>query len=218
MADDWEVVVPSRAVSPAPLSLPGPDASQPADAMQADAPAIQEDSDLHVFAAPWATPTKPGEVAAAPEQLGPEAEASRLGGSAVFVSSPPPPQEDDGSPSVATPMQAVKPIAADSDMDLEADVVFSEVGASMHMTIILSQDDCPSDALYATFRQCAAIPSVRVAVPVEGRFACADVQLDEQRRQHGQRDLLQWRHELWRNDPGPARCDSVADVSQPLAC
>jgi len=127
MADDWEVVVPSRAVSPAPLSLASPDASHQDEATESHAPAMEEGSDLTVFAAPWATPTKPGSTrddAAAPEQPSAEAEASRLGGSAVFVS-PPPPSQEDGSPSVATPMQIVKPAMADSDTDPEADMVTS---------------------------------------------------------------------------------------------
>ncbi len=129
MADDWEVVVPSRAVSPAPISLASTDASHRNEATASHAPATEEGSDLTVFAAPWATPTKPGPAgddAAAPEQPLPEAEASRLGGSAVFVS-PPPRSPEDGSPGVATPMQVAKPAMADSDTDPEADMVTSQL-------------------------------------------------------------------------------------------
>ena len=143
MADDWEVVVPSRAVSPAPLALSGLDASQQAADTEPHAPEREDGSNLHVFAAPWASPAKvgaSGEDSATPErQASPEPEAGRLGGSAVFVSTPPPVQEKSG-PSVATPMQVVKPAAVDSSMDLEAETMFSRVGGFSRQDTPLSSN------------------------------------------------------------------------------
>ena len=134
MADDWEVVVPSRAVSPAPLALSGLADSLQAAVTDSDGPVPEEGSDLHVFAAPWASPARavgssPEDTATPQRQASPEAEGARLGGSAVFVSTPPPVQEE-GSPSVATPMQVVKPATVDSQMDLEDETTFSQVGCS----------------------------------------------------------------------------------------
>jgi hypothetical protein len=128
MAEEWEMVVPSRAVSPAPVSLTGDEGSQQAAAIESHGPAAHEDGDLHVFAAPWESPVKVGSAAedAGVSEASAGHEDGRLGGSAVFVSAPPA-SEGDGSPSVATPMQVAKPVRAESLLDADAEMVSSQV-------------------------------------------------------------------------------------------
>ena len=128
MAEEWEMVVPSRTVSPAPGALLGGESSEQMTSSESHGPAAPGDSDLHVFAAPWESPVKVGSAGEGAGVLGPLVgqEDARLGGSAVFVSAPAA-SESDGSPSVATPMQVANPARAESLLDDDAEMVSSQV-------------------------------------------------------------------------------------------